>query len=178
MYSYLCWILSTPVPIATGMPIMMHSLTPSILSSFPFTEALKRWSDVFSNEANINTLLSIFWIPNLVIPRTTPCYNIIHILFPIKWIFRKVKQNPNLLEPLLVQLKIKDNKILTNHLPWKSSHLLKASYDECLCSFRDFPWSLLSHQWCTFWQPQFQEFPGLQWYDYFLFSDHQHPQSP
>jgi len=40
--STLCITLSIPVPICIGMPIMMHSLTPSILSSLPFTEALKR----------------------------------------------------------------------------------------------------------------------------------------
>jgi hypothetical protein len=43
--------LKRPVPRGMGMPMMMHSETPTIASVRPCTAASKRWSVVFSNEA-------------------------------------------------------------------------------------------------------------------------------
>ena len=56
------------IPIGIGTPIIIHSDTPTILSSRLCTAASKRWSVVFSNDANISTLSLIFATPNLVIP--------------------------------------------------------------------------------------------------------------
>jgi len=67
--SHLCLTLIIPVPIVIGIPMIMDSLTPPIESSLPRTDAWKRISAVLSNDASINTLLPIFEIPNLFIPR-------------------------------------------------------------------------------------------------------------
>ena len=55
-----------------GFPMMMLSETPKIPSVLPTADASKRWSVVFSNDANINTLSFILATPNLVIPSTSP----------------------------------------------------------------------------------------------------------
>lgn len=52
--------------------MMILSDTPAMSSVFPNTDASKRWSVVFSNDANIRTLSFIFATPNRVIPRTSP----------------------------------------------------------------------------------------------------------
>lgn len=57
---------------AAGLPIIILSETPAMLSFFPYAEASNRWSVVFSKEASINTLSFILATPNLVIPRTSP----------------------------------------------------------------------------------------------------------
>lgn len=62
------------VPVfAAGLPMMILSDTPAIKSVFPYADASKRWSVVFSKEANIRTLSFIFATPNRVIPKTSPC---------------------------------------------------------------------------------------------------------
>lgn len=58
--------------IAAGLPIMILSDTPEILSFFPYADASNKWSVVFSNDANIKTLSFILATPNRVIPRTSP----------------------------------------------------------------------------------------------------------
>ena len=73
--AYFCRIFSRPVPIGIGIPIIIHSLTPSIWSSRPWTAASKRWSVVFSKDANMSTLSFILAIPKRVIPRTSPCWH-------------------------------------------------------------------------------------------------------
>lgn len=55
-----------------GLPIMILSDTPAILSLFPYAAASNKWSVVFSKLANINTLSFIFATPNRVIPRISP----------------------------------------------------------------------------------------------------------
>ena len=63
--------IEVPV-IAAGLPMMILSETPAILSVFPNADASNRWSVVFSNDANIRTLSFIFATPKRVIPRTSP----------------------------------------------------------------------------------------------------------
>ena len=55
-----------------GFPMIMLSETPEMPSVFPTADASKRWSVVFSNDANISTLSFILATPNLVIPSTSP----------------------------------------------------------------------------------------------------------
>ena len=57
---------------AAGLPIIMLSETPAMLSFFPKAEASKRWSVVFSNEASMSTLSFILATPKRVIPSTSP----------------------------------------------------------------------------------------------------------
>ncbi len=52
--------------------MMILSETPAMLSVFPKAEASKRWSVVFSNDANMRTLSFILATPKRVIPRTSP----------------------------------------------------------------------------------------------------------
>mmetsp|Transcript_10484 Transcript_10484/g.29328 ORF Transcript_10484/g.29328 Transcript_10484/m.29328 type:complete len:298 (+) Transcript_10484:80-973(+) len=66
--------LNMPVPTGMGIPMMMHSLTPSMVSVRPCSAASNRWSVVFSNDASISTLSFIFAMPNRVIPSTSPLY--------------------------------------------------------------------------------------------------------
>ena len=63
--------MDVPV-IAAGLPIMMLSETPAMLSVLPYADASNRWSVVFSNDANISTLSFIFATPNRVMPNTSP----------------------------------------------------------------------------------------------------------
>ena len=58
--------------LAAGLPMIILSETPAILSLFPNADASKRWSVVFSNDASISTLSFIFATPNRVIPSTSP----------------------------------------------------------------------------------------------------------
>ena len=58
--------------LAAGLPMMMLSDTPAMLSLFPKADASKRWSVVFSNDASISTLSFIFATPKRVIPNTSP----------------------------------------------------------------------------------------------------------
>lgn len=61
------------VPVfAAGLPMMMLSETPAMLSVLPRADASNKWSVVFSNEASIRTLSFIFATPNRVIPNTSP----------------------------------------------------------------------------------------------------------
>jgi hypothetical protein len=71
--THLCRNLKSPVPMGIGIPMMMHSLTPSIISVRPWMAASNKWSVVFSNEASMSTESFIFAIPNRVIPRISPC---------------------------------------------------------------------------------------------------------
>jgi hypothetical protein len=57
---------------AAGFPMMMLSDTPAMLSLFPYADASKRWSVVFSNDASISTLSFILATPNRVMPSTSP----------------------------------------------------------------------------------------------------------
>lgn len=55
--------------------MIILSDTPRILSFFPYAEASKRWSVVFSNDASMRTLSFIFATPNRVMPRISPFSN-------------------------------------------------------------------------------------------------------
>ena len=63
--------MDVPV-IAAGLPMMMLSETPAILSVLPYADASNKWSVVFSNDANMSTLSFIFATPNRVMPNTSP----------------------------------------------------------------------------------------------------------
>lgn len=63
--------IEVPV-IAAGLPMMILSDTPAMLSVFPYADASNRWSVVFSNEANMSTLSFILATPKRVIPSTSP----------------------------------------------------------------------------------------------------------
>jgi hypothetical protein len=83
--THLCRNLKSPVPIGIGIPMMMHSLTPSIISVLPWMAASNRWSVVFSNEASMSTESFIFAIPNRVIPRISPCKKRKHTIGRLRW---------------------------------------------------------------------------------------------
>mmetsp|Transcript_18847 Transcript_18847/g.58640 ORF Transcript_18847/g.58640 Transcript_18847/m.58640 type:complete len:244 (-) Transcript_18847:1976-2707(-) len=70
-----CWMsLKPPVPTGAGMPMMMHSDTPSTLSTRPCSAASKRWSVVFSKDASMSTDSFILAMPKRVMPSTSPLY--------------------------------------------------------------------------------------------------------
>ena len=69
-----CCSLNMPVPTGMGIPMIMHSLTPSTVSVLPCSAASNRWSVVFSNDASMRTLSFIFAMPNRVMPSTSPLY--------------------------------------------------------------------------------------------------------
>ena len=64
---------------AAGKPMMMLSDTPRMRSVFPYADASKSWSVVFSKEASIKTLSFILATPKRVIPRISPCDDYISI---------------------------------------------------------------------------------------------------
>lgn len=66
--------LNAPVPTPMLCPMMIHSLTPSILSRFICHAASNRWSGVFSKLASWRTESRILLRPKRVMPRTSPLY--------------------------------------------------------------------------------------------------------
>lgn len=66
--------LNAPVPTPMLWPMIIHSLTPSILSRFICHAASNRWSGVFSKLASCRTESRILLRPKRVMPRTSPLY--------------------------------------------------------------------------------------------------------